>query len=185
MDREACCEDSECRTHPPIKAEGREEVCDLPSGIREMLRREPYAGRVIWNQSRFVKVPGINRRVRRARPRNEWRTVERPEIRIIPADLWEKVQARVRCVGEMFGKNGKAGLLARSTTSPYVLTGFLKCGQCGANLAIVTGRGPGRKSKYGCPQNFYRGACPNDLKENQERIEERVLAELQDNVLKH
>ena len=130
-----------------------------------------------------MKVPGTNRRVRRERPQSEWRIVERPELRIIPLELWEKVQARVKAVGEMFGNNGRAGLLARSATSPYLLTGFLKCGQCGANLAIVTGRGPGRKSKYGCPQNFYRGACPNDLKENQERIEERLLAGLQNRVL--
>ena len=154
-----------------------------PSGIREMLRRELYTGRIVWNQSRFVKVPGTNRRVRRKRPQSEWRIVKRPELRIIPVELWEKVQGRIKAVGEMFGNNGKAGLLARSATSPYLLTGFLKCGQCGANLAIVTGRGPGRKPKYGCPQNFYRGACPNDLKENQDRIEERLLAELQNRVL--
>jgi DNA invertase Pin-like site-specific DNA recombinase len=168
---------------PPRPRAGKKYATWCPSGIREMLRRELYAGRIVWNQSRFVKVPGTNRRVRRERPQSEWRIVERPELRIIPIDLWEKVQERVKAVGEMFGNNGKAGLLARSATSPYLLTGFLKCGQCGANLAIVTGRGPGRKSKYGCPQNFYRGACPNDLKENKEQIEERLLAELQNRVL--
>ena len=162
---------------------GRRYATWCPSGIREMLRRELYTGRIVWNQSRFVKVPGTNRRVRRKRPQGEWRLVERPELRIVPVELWEKVQERIKAVGEMFGNNGKAGLLARSATSPYLLTGFLKCGQCGASLAIVTGRGPGRKSKYGCPQNFYRGACPNDLKENRDRIEERLLAELQNRVL--
>ena len=130
-----------------------------------------------------MKVPGKNRRVRRERPQSEWRIVERPELRIIPVDLWEKVRDRVKAVGRMFGNSVRPGLLARSATSPYLLTGFLKCGQCGANLAIVTGRGPGRKSKYGCPQNFYRGVCPNDLKEDRERIEERLLAELQNRVL--
>jgi hypothetical protein len=154
-----------------------------PSDIREMLRRELYTGRIVWNRSRFVKVPGTNRRVRRERPESEWQIIERPELRIIPVHLWKRVQERIKVVGELFGNNGKAGLLARSATSPYLLTGFLRCGECGASLAIVTGRGPGRKPKYGCPQNFYRGACRNDLKENQERIEEQLLAELRRHVL--
>ena len=164
---------------------GKKYTTWCPTGIREMLRRELYAGRLLWNQSRFVKVPGTNRRVRRARPRSEWRTVELPELRIIPADLWKKVQERIKVVGGLYGNNGKAGLLARSATSPYLLTGLLKCGECGADLAIVTGRGPGRRPKYGCPQNFYRHACENSLKERQDRLEERILAELQDNVLQH
>ena len=41
-----------------------------------------------------------------------------------------------------------------------LLTGFPKC-SCGASLAIVTGRKKGGHGKYGCPQTFYRGACPN------------------------
>ena len=40
-----------------------------PTAIREMLRRELYVGRVIWNRSRFTKVPGTNRRVARPRPK--------------------------------------------------------------------------------------------------------------------
>jgi len=104
---------------PPRPRAGKKYATWCPSGIREMLRRELYAGRVIWNQSRFVKVPGTNRRVRRERPQSEWRIVERPELRIIPVDLWEKVQERVKAVGQMFGNNGRAGLLARSATSPY------------------------------------------------------------------
>lgn len=50
-----------------------------PTAIREMLRRELYVGRVIWNRSRFTKVPGTNRRVARPRPSSEWRLSERPE----------------------------------------------------------------------------------------------------------
>ena len=38
--------------------------------IHEMLRRERYVGRIIWNRSRFVKRPGTNKRVYRSRHRN-------------------------------------------------------------------------------------------------------------------
>jgi hypothetical protein len=64
------------------------------------------------------------------------------------------------------------------------LTGFLKCGSCGANLVIVTGRGKGGHQKYGCPQNFYRDACPNKLKERADWLEDRLLSELQGAVLR-
>ena len=43
------------------------------TAIREMLRRELYRGRVIWNRGQFIKAPGTNKRVRRERPRGEWR----------------------------------------------------------------------------------------------------------------
>jgi len=59
------------------------------------------------------------------------------------------------------------------------LTGFLKCGSFGANLVIVTGRGNGGHPSYGCPQNFYRGACANRLKERADWLEDRLLSELQ------
>jgi hypothetical protein len=43
-----------------------------PTGIREnALQRTLCVGRVVWNRSKFVKVPGTNRRVARQRPESE------------------------------------------------------------------------------------------------------------------
>src|SRR5712692_10078187 len=137
-----------------------------PSAIREMLRRELYIGRVVWNRSRFIKVPGTNKRVSRPRPKNEWRIVERPELKIVSDDLWQAVQARQATLQKLYAGQGQ-GLLNRSASSGNLLTGFLKCGQCGANLVIVTGRRR-RHAMYGCPQHFYRGACANGLTIRQE-----------------
>ena len=54
----------------------------------------------------------------------------------------------------------------------------------GANLVIVTGRTKGAHPKYGCPQNFYRGACANSLKERSDWLEDRLLSELQQAVMR-
>jgi hypothetical protein len=35
----------------------------------------------------------------------------------------------------------RRGLLSRSVTSPYLFSGLVKCGQCGANLIVGTGEG--------------------------------------------
>lgn len=170
---------------PPPRPRARKRYATwCPTCIQPMLRRERYVGRVVWNRSKFVKVPGTNKRVRRARPENEWKRAERPELRIVSPELWDGVQRRLAWVKQTFGGRYRAGLLLRSATGPYLLSGLLKCGVCGANLVIVTGRGPGRVSKYGCPQNHYRGACPNNLTERREWLEERLLRELQTEVLK-
>jgi len=153
-----------------------------PTAIREMLRRELYIGRVVWNRSRFIKVPGTNKRVARPRPKNEWRIVERPELRVVSDDLWQAVQARQATLQKLYGGQ-RQGLLNRSASSGNLLTGFLKCGLCGANLVIVTGRRR-RHAMYGCPQHFYRGACANGLKIRQEYLERQLFSELQAAVLR-
>jgi hypothetical protein len=53
----------------------------------------------------------------------------------------------------------------------------------GANLVIVTGRGKGGHQSYGCPQNFYRGACVNRLKARADWLGDQLLSQLQRAVL--
>jgi site-specific DNA recombinase len=151
-----------------------------PTAIREMLRRELYVGRMIWNRSRFIKVPGTNKRVSRPRPKDEWQVIDRPELRIISAELWQLVEVRQSRMQTLYG--GRQGLLNRSASSGHLQTGFVKCGLCGGNLVIVTGR-KRRHAMYGCPQHWYRGACPNGLRLRQSELEPQLLSQLQKAVL--
>ena len=148
-----------------------------------MLRRELYVGRFIWNRSKFIKKPGSRKRIRRERPQSEWRIKERPDLRIIPDELWRAVQVRLARTGETYGRRGPGkALLGRGVH--HLLTGFVKCGECGHNLTIVSGCRKGGHPKYGCPQNSERGVCSNDLREREDWLEERLLADLQREVLK-
>ena len=115
------------------------------TAIRKMLYRELYAGTVIWNRSKFVPVPGTNRRVRRMRPQSEWRIVQREELRIIEQDLWEQVKRRLNAFKELYHSRVQPGLLPRSETTKFLFSGLLKWGRCGGNLAIVAS---GRKDQY-------------------------------------
>src|SRR5579885_737774 len=156
-----------------------------PTCIREMLRRDLYVGKVVWNTSRFVKTPGTNKRVRRPRPASEWRVVLHPELRIIEDEIWQRVQDRQKRMMAMYS-GAKKGLLPRSVTSPYLLSGILKCGLCGGNLIIITGYSSyGHYPKYGCSQHFNRGACKNSVLIRRDWLERRLLEELQNEVLKH
>ena len=150
-----------------------------------MLRRDLYAGKVVWDSSRFVKVPGTNKRVRRMRPQSEWRTMAHPELQIVSDDLWHRVKERQENLLVTYGGAKHKGLQPRSATSPYLLSGILKCGVCGANLIIVTGYSSyGNYPKYGCSQHFNRGACSNSVMVRRDWVEERLLDDLQNQVLK-
>ena len=148
-----------------------------------MLRREMYSGRVIWNRSRFVKSPGTNKRICRPRPQSEWRLIERPELRIVCNELWERVQARLAWTKKIYGQQTRNGLLNRTASSRYLLSGIVKCGVCGGNLVITSGRSRRGHRRYGCSQHFYRGTCPNGLQIRKDWLEEKLLAGLQHAVL--
>ena len=168
----------------PRPRAGRVQGGWCPTAIREMLRRELYIGHQVWNRSTFVKRPGTNRRIARARPPSEWVVIERPELRIIEEELWQRVHSRLTALYAIYGLPNRKGLLHKAASSHYLLTGIARCGLCGANIVIVTGRGPTGHPKYGCPHNFYRGTCANNLKERHDLLEKRLFAGLQEAILR-
>jgi site-specific DNA recombinase len=167
------------RISPPRPRAKKENSTWCPTAIHAMLRREMYAGRVIWNRSRFVKSPGTNRRICRPRPQSEWRVIERPELRIVSSELWERVQARLAWTKKLYGQQSPNGLLNRTASSQYLLSGIVKCDVCGGNLVIISGRSRRGHRRYGCSQHFYRGTCPNGLQIRKDWLEEKLLAGLQ------
>src|SRR5690606_3887343 len=55
---------------------------DVRRGIG-ILANPIYAGRQVWNRSRWVKHPDTGRRVRQERPQSEWVVTEHPELAIV------------------------------------------------------------------------------------------------------
>jgi site-specific DNA recombinase len=161
---------------------GKQYASWCPTALRAMLRNELYIGRVIWNRRQFVKRPGTNKRVPRDRPKSEWSRKDLPELRIVPDELWRRVQERQELLKTVYGRAGRG--INKASSSPNLLTGLLKCGTCGANMTIVMG---GWKKwshpYYGCPQNFNRSACSNGLKIRKEIIERNLFGRLQAEVL--
>ena len=155
-----------------------------PTAIREMLKNELYIGNVVWNRSKFVKVPGTNKRQRRPRPESEWLRASNPGLTIVPAGLWTAVRARFASLPGIWGHQKGHGLAPRAMTSPYLFSGLLKCGECGANLIIATGGGTHRHKKYACSRRFNRGGCQNDLYIRRDDLEDLLLGKLQSEVLR-
>jgi site-specific DNA recombinase len=164
---------------PPRSRSSRGKWCF--TAIREMLKRELYKGELVWNRTKFVKVPGTNKRRSRPRPVSEWKRLSAPELAIVSDDLWNKVQSRFQNLADTNKGQGKRGLLHRSVTSPYLFSGLLKCGLCGSNLIIASGGG--KKAKYVCSEYFNRSDCSNNLYIRQDELEDRLLGKLRAELL--
>jgi site-specific DNA recombinase len=79
----------------PRPREGRVGGEWCPTAIREMLKNELYIGNVVWNRTKFVKVPGTNKRRRRARPESEWVRAFNSELAIVPGNLSAESVGRI------------------------------------------------------------------------------------------
>ena len=121
----------------------------------------------------------------RARPRSEWKVIERPEMRIVSDDVWDRVQATRKAVREAVapkaplarGKSGKHH-------SKYLFSGFATCAECGGAITTVSG-GKG-SPRFGCSRSWRNGtsSCGNRLTIRIKVAEPQILSKLQGELLK-
>jgi hypothetical protein len=64
----------------------------------------------------------------------------------------------------------------------YLFSGVLVCGKCRSRLVITSGNGKRGYVNYGCPSHRYCGVCENKLTIRQDRLEEQLLASLEQRV---
>jgi hypothetical protein len=144
-----------------------------------ILGNQIYNGRQIWNRTEWVKDPNTGRRCRIMRPRSEWVTTNSTELKIIEDELWQACERRA--------KNAKRDTTVRKTEGKgsggrgpkYLLSGLLKCGECGGSF-VIQGR-----THYGCGAHKNRGeaVCTNSLKVNRINIEGVLLTGIKDALL--
>ena len=174
----------------PQPQQGRISRSWCPSSIRNMLRNERYLGKVVWSKKHKVRDPRSGRRVfRKKEGESPVRGADRPELQIVPEQLWLAVEDRRELVKRVYEDAGKRPGLLRSSAmnAPYLFSGLLKCSQCGANLQIIAGRGRNHPNQtYGCPMNFHRGdsVCSNRVRVQRDVLERELLAGLQDKILR-
>lgn len=139
----------------------------LVSALHALLHNERYAGRLVWNRSRWIKDPDTGIRKRVERPESEW--IVQDIDPLIDAATWARCQARFR------SQPGRGG------TPRYLLSGLLECALCGSKL-IVAG---GDQRRYVC--SMYHGggphACANALSVPRQIAEERILAPVMEQLL--
>jgi site-specific DNA recombinase len=124
-------------------------------GIRAILRRELYIGRVTYGARRNVLRDGERKKTAGDQPV----TVERPDLRIIEPALWQAVQrvATTRATNTGATATGRPG---NGRDSKQLFSGMLSCGVCGGNLfySRKTGQRGRPQASYACATRRSRGA---------------------------
>ena len=159
----------------------------LAGAVRTLLRNEKYRGLLIWGRESADRRPGTRQRVMRPVPREQWHVQERPDLRIVSDDLWERVQARRREVREVFGlKSGVSLIKGKNAAlhSRHLFSGFMRCGECGGAITAVSG-GYGTP-RYGCPRSWRNGTdvCSNRLTIRAKVADAALLAGLRAELLR-
>ena len=141
-----------------------------------ILRRELYIGQVIWNRRKMKSVPGTSKRIAEMRPRSDWIIQDHPELRIIDDALWTRVQTRLKKARNAAHKKNKR---PRGRPSKYLLSGLMKCGECGANFIMRDTRA------YACSSNTNGGRhlCDNGIRVNREIAEGAILENIKTRLL--
>lgn len=107
------------------------------------------------------------------RPESEWVVTEQPDLRIVPQELWGKVQERRKAIHLGQSEFGQK----RTGPGPkYLVSGLLKCDECGSNFVMSD------YYRYACGGHLNRGksVCTNAVRVPHVLVEERCLAPLRD-----
>jgi site-specific DNA recombinase len=154
--------------------------------VKRLLRNERFIGKLIWGQTRYERRPGTRQLVAKSVPRAEWRTADRPDLRIISDETWTAVQARIALVGKAARQAGRGLMRGKNAAlhSRHLFSGFMRCGTCGSAITVVTG-GYG-SPRYGCLRRAKNGptVCDNHLTIRAKIADAAMLAGLQAELLR-
>jgi site-specific DNA recombinase len=145
------------------------------SGI---LYNETYIGRLIWNKQSHVKDPATGKRVPRLNPESAWIVEEVPHLRIVDQDLWDRVQARCQSIKASAGvTKGKARKFWLNRRPRHLLSGLVRCGECGAKYAAVG------RDYLACGAARSKGICTNRRSIRRHSLETLILDGLKDRLM--
>lgn len=112
--------------------------------IKLMLTNPAYKGTLVWNRKDSSKSQ------RKDKDITEWVTVEDCLPVVIEKSIWERVQDRM----------GQITMAPRAKSSPHLLGGLLRCGNCGSGMSIGFSGSPNKRYRvYRCSANKNKGTC--------------------------
>ena len=125
-----------------------------------ILCQELYIGVRVFNRRRYRKDPETGRRSSVLNPPEQWLRQPVPDLRIIPDELWARVQARQEAL---------SALPKTAARRPRrLLSGLLRCTCCSGPMTL---NGP----RYECARRRERGSCDNRRCIAAAAIEKRVI----------
>ena len=112
------------------------------------------------------------KRVAKPNPPAEWVIEDVPHLRVVPDALWQEVKARQKETRSVLIKDGNGIRAERARRPTYLLSGLLKCGECGGGVSKIS------RDHYGCSNARNRATCTNMLTIRRDVLENSVIAGL-------
>ncbi|WP_234936059.1 recombinase family protein [Agrobacterium rubi] len=151
----------------------------IPGSVSDgtgILNNVLYVGKMIWNKQNYRKNPTTERRTSRANDQDQWVYNERPDLRIISDELWDRVKKLQAEAREDYDTSSSNRLNATHRPE-YLLSRMLECAECGGPYAISG------KDRYSCTNRKKRlpidelgsECCSNSKTITRQELEERVL----------
>ncbi len=141
--------------------------------VKGILENPMYTGTLYWNQTSRSgeKHPHSGKKGQRPNERKDWVEVPGFVTPLVSPELWQAVQARLKKDAAEFKRQH-----VTNGTRRYLLSGFLRCADCGSHYAIGAHRGVPPTPHYRCAFRAARGAstCSNKTVVSQLAIEARV-----------
>ena len=137
------------------------------TSIHNILNNRLYLGEYTFNK--------IEAKTRRVKPESEWITFQIEPI--ITPETFVQVKQKL-------AERHPDKVPPRIVNTPTLLTGFVKCGLCGANMTIATGKS-GRYRYYKCSNkinNLVKGSCCNNNNIPMEKLDSLVLETISNKV---
>lgn len=135
-----------------------------------ILRNPMYDGRLIWNRVTMVRDPDTGRRVNRDNPVSDHQEVAAEHLRIVPADLFQAVEARR--IDQ--SKAAARGDMTKAPTRPF--SGLIRCACCGGGMVIHDRAGDAIRIR--CSTATQSGSCDNTARYRLDKIEAAILDRL-------
>lgn len=140
--------------------------------VRHIIRNELYRGLYRWNMTRKERDSDSRKMRTRSRPREEWVEKEIPDLRIIPEELWNRVQKHNERM-QKIGRQRLGGFNKTKASQGYLFSGLLACGLCKCAIGIVkSGRTP---ATYGCRKHRFESRCTNSVTIRRDILEDQLL----------
>jgi site-specific DNA recombinase len=120
-----------------------------------MILNDLYAGRIVWNKVRMIKDPVTRERLSRPNPKDQYKIVEAPHLRIVDDETVRAAQA----VKVERRRDGTPATAQKARAPKRVFSGLIKCGCCGGGMSS---NGADRKGvRIQCSTYKESGSCTN------------------------
>lgn len=155
------------------------------SSVRKLLANPVYVGVRVWNKTRQERDSETGRIVVHKNPSRLWKVQKRPELAVIPQEIWKAARHRLAKTG---GK-AKARQVSRNADAPTTLLGgTLVCGYCGGEITLarsVTAKDGRRYQQLHCVRGRDRTqGCKLSTSKSVRLVEGAVLGWLEEHVLR-